>query len=69
MLHRKDSVPYSKQTTHDVQGHVTNNYYEQQIQISLRRITYVLGQHDKSINIQTAYTATTQTDFMRLVAT
>jgi len=30
---------------------------------------YVPGQHDGNINIQTEYTATTQTDFMRIVAT
>ena len=29
----------------------------------------VPGQHDSSINIQTVYTATTQTDFIRTVAT
>ena len=29
----------------------------------------VPGQHDSSIHIQTVYTATTQTDFMRTVAT
>ena len=27
------------------------------------------GQHDSTINIQTVYTATTQTDFVRIVAT
>jgi len=65
MLHRKDSVPYSKQTTHNIQSHVTNTYYEQQTQISLRRITFVAGQHNSSINIQTVHTATKQTNFMR----
>jgi hypothetical protein len=30
---------------------------------------YIPGQHDSNINIQTVYTATTQTDFMRIVAT
>jgi len=30
---------------------------------------YVPGQHDGSINVQIVYTATTQTDFMRIVAT
>jgi hypothetical protein len=29
---------------------------------------YIPGQHDSSINIQTVYTATTQTDFIRIVA-
>jgi len=29
----------------------------------------VPGQHDSSTNIQTVYTATTHTDFMRTVAT
>jgi len=28
---------------------------------------YILGQHDSGINIQTVHTATTQTDFMRIV--
>jgi len=51
MLHRKDSAPYSKQTTHKIQGHVTNTYYEQQIQISLGRSTFVPGQHDSSIYV------------------
>ena len=51
MLHRKDSAPYSKQTTHNIQGHVINNYYGQQIQISLGRITYIPGQHENSIYI------------------
>ena len=32
-------------------------------------IRYVPGQHDRSINTQTVYTATTQTDVMRSVAT
>jgi len=32
-------------------------------------VQYVLGQHDSNTNIQTVYTATTQTDFMRIVAT
>jgi hypothetical protein len=29
---------------------------------------YIPGQHDSNINIQAVYTATTQTDFMRIVA-
>jgi len=28
---------------------------------------YISGQHDGSINIQIVYTATTQTDFMRII--
>jgi len=28
---------------------------------------YIPGQHDGSINIQIVYTATTQTDFMRII--
>ena len=30
---------------------------------------YIPGQHDGSINIQIVYTATTQTDVMRIVTT
>jgi hypothetical protein len=30
---------------------------------------YIPGQHDSNINIQIVYTATTQTDFMRIAAT
>jgi hypothetical protein len=30
---------------------------------------YIPGQHDSSINVQSVYTATTQTDFIRIVAT
>jgi len=30
---------------------------------------YIPGQHDSIVNIQTVYTASTQTDFMRFVAT
>jgi len=32
-------------------------------------VLYIPGQHDSTINIQTVYTATTQTDFIRTVAT
>jgi len=35
----------------------------------LIHINYLPGQHDSSIYIQILYTATTQTDFMRIVAT
>ena len=30
---------------------------------------YIPGQHDSSFNLKTVYTATTQTDFMRIVTT
>jgi hypothetical protein len=39
--------------------------FDQQCKI----IAQIPGQHESNINIQTVYTATTQTDFMRNVAT
>ena len=32
-------------------------------------LQYILSQHDRSINIQTVYTATIQADFMAIVVT
>jgi len=39
------------------------------VHLSLFCTMTIPGQHDGSINIQTVYTATTQSDFMRTVAT
>ena len=36
---------------------------------TLLHVLYIPGQHERSINIQIVYTATTQNDFMKIVAT
>jgi hypothetical protein len=44
-------------------------YYDQQMQNYFTNYTRIPSQQDSSINIQIVYTATAQTDFMRIVAT
>ena len=42
-------------------------YYDQNMREYFTNYTYIADQHDSSINIQTVYTTTTQTDVVRIV--
>jgi hypothetical protein len=57
-------------TRAEMSSHTTSaqrKYYHSHFLILI--YDYIPGQHDSSTNIQTVYTATTQTEFMRIVTT